>query len=79
MNQRQWLDHCFKKDLDAFRAKHGLTGLVSTGPATAEEMEAARGYLGEPQTHEEWLAACKAQRAKEGVDSKGRSLEGSDG
>jgi hypothetical protein len=59
MNQRQWLDHLFKKDMAAWHAKHGLTNMVSTGPASPEEMEAARGYLGNPQTHEEWLQACQ--------------------
>jgi hypothetical protein len=62
MNQREWLDHLFAKDMAAWRAEHGLANAVSTGPATAEEIEAARGYLGEPQTHEEWLAACKRGR-----------------
>ena len=75
MNQREWLDHLFKKDMAVLRAKHGLTNTTSTGPVTKEEIEAARGYLGEPKTHEEWLAACKAQRAKEGVDSKGHPLK----
>lgn len=72
MNQREWLDHLFEKDMGVFRAKHGLTNTVSTGPATAEEMEAARVAMGNPQTHEAWAAEIQRdafnREAHEGCD-----------
>lgn len=65
MNQRQWLDYLYEKDMAAFRKKHGLAKAQSTGPASRGEIEEARNILGEPKTHEEWLAACR--RARDGV------------
>jgi hypothetical protein len=50
--------------INAFREKHGVLGAVLTGPATKEEMEAAREALGHPETHEEWLQACQDSRAR---------------
>jgi len=52
----------------AFRKKYGVEGAVLTGPATKEEMHAAREAMGNPETHEEWLTACKAAREKQGDD-----------
>ena len=57
-------EQVFQERMEEFRKQYGLVNLESTGPATWEEIEQARGALGEPKTHEEWLEACKLAREK---------------
>lgn len=63
----QWTSHretIFQEEMTEAIGRHGLTRMVSTGPASAEEIEEARAAFGFPATHEEWVRAVKASRKK---------------
>jgi len=59
MDWAQWNEHTFQEDIAAVRAKHGIVNAVDTGPATWEDIVAARTQMGNPETHEDWLKGCK--------------------
>ena len=76
MTKREYL---FQKAMSEARARYGLTNMTASGPVSRAELDAAKGSLGSPKTHEEWLKACKAARERDGVRTDVRFLKGVQG
>ncbi|MFC1482593.1 hypothetical protein ACFL51_02185 [Myxococcota bacterium] len=61
----QWQAHrerCYQEAMAAIRKRYGVDRAVDTGPATAQDIEAAREALGNPANHEGWQAVVTVRR-----------------